>query len=345
MGAIGTALLTQLGATGVNELGKQAGYAIGNLTGYNDAIANDQLEQQKKLTDIQKNANFETMDKSQEMQMDFFNHTFGMQSKYDSAEEQVKRLKEAGLNPALMYSGGNAGGAGGTTGGAQGMAVSSGHASDESARKANDMQSQGMALQLAKLASEVEVNKSVAEVNKANAGLSGAKTTTEEQQRQSLVEKLTQEGIGKYLENVSEHWKITGEKESGLDYNGSGKGLNAVMSEKGFIGQEAVNLITKGLADIGNTNAQALLTNNKAQGYFQELVNETAKANAAGIQAAAMKLANEWNTGEFTNWKTWADLGVQATQVVGGVVTKGITAGKPAGAKVTHQYGDTHVYK
>ena len=100
MGAIGTALLTQLGATGINEVGKQAGYAIGNLTGYNDAIAKDQLEQQKKLTDIQKNANFETMDKSQEMQKDFFNHTFGIQSKYDSAEEQVKRLKEAGLNPA-----------------------------------------------------------------------------------------------------------------------------------------------------------------------------------------------------------------------------------------------------
>ena len=116
MGAIGTALLTQLGATGISELAKQGGYAISNLTGYNDAIAKDQLEQQKKLTDIQKNANFESMEKSQEMQKNFFEHTFGIQSKYDSAEEQVKRLKEAGLNPALMYSNGNAALAGRMTG-------------------------------------------------------------------------------------------------------------------------------------------------------------------------------------------------------------------------------------
>ena len=102
MGAIGTALLTQVGSTAINELGKQGGYAIENLTGYKDAIARDQLEQQKKLTDIQQNANFESMDKSQEMQKDFFEHTFGIQSKYDSASEQVKRLKENLLHCNLV---------------------------------------------------------------------------------------------------------------------------------------------------------------------------------------------------------------------------------------------------
>ena len=80
MGAIGTALLTQLGGTAVNELGKQGGYAIGNLTGYNDAISKDQLEQQKKLTEIQQNANFQSMDKQQQMQKEMFEHTFGIQS-------------------------------------------------------------------------------------------------------------------------------------------------------------------------------------------------------------------------------------------------------------------------
>ena len=183
MGAIGTALLTQLGATGITELGKQGGYAISNLTGYNDAIANDQLEQQMKLTDIQQNANFQAMDKQQQMQKEMYEHTFGIQAKYNSAEEQVQRYKDAGLNPALMYTNGSAGMAGGTTGGTGMGSVGSGNASDEASRKAIDLQMQGMALQNAKLASEIEVNKSVANNNNANAD-------TTKESRELLLENL-----------------------------------------------------------------------------------------------------------------------------------------------------------
>ena len=125
-------------------------------------------------------------------------------------------------------------------------------------------------------------------------------------------------------------------KLSWLNYNVDGFGLEEVLNPNAYIGQEATNILLKSIADTGNANAQALLTNNKAQGYFQELVNATAHADADTVKAMAMKLTAEFNTGEFTNWKTWADLGLQATQVVGGVVTKGIAAGKPAGNKVTN---------
>ena len=81
------------------------------------------------------------------------------------------------------------------------MAVSSGSASDEAARKANDMQSQGMALQLAKLASEIEVNKSIANSNNANAD-----TTNES--RSIMIENARQAGIAQYLENISNEWKV-----------------------------------------------------------------------------------------------------------------------------------------
>ena len=140
MSGIGTRLLEQVGATAVNEIGKQAGYALGNATGYNKSIANDQVEQQRKLTEIQQNANFLTMDKQSQMQKDMFEHTFGIQSKYDSAGEQMRRYREAGLNTALMYSSGTAGSAGGTTGGISAPSVSGGNASDESSRKALDSQ-------------------------------------------------------------------------------------------------------------------------------------------------------------------------------------------------------------
>ena len=169
MGAIGAALLTQLGNTAVSELTKQGGYAIGKLTGYSDAVAEDQLEQQRKLTEIQQNANFQAMDKQQAMQKEMFEHTFDIQSKYNSAAQQVQRYKEAGLNPALMYTNGSAGMAGGTTGSVGMGSVSGGNASDEASRKSIDVQTQGMALLNAKLSSELDVNKSIATSNNANA--------------------------------------------------------------------------------------------------------------------------------------------------------------------------------
>ena len=68
-----------------------------------------------------------------------------------------------------MYTNGSAGMAGGTTGSSSAGSVGGGSASDEASRKNADLQSQGMALQLAKLASEIEVNKSIANANNANA--------------------------------------------------------------------------------------------------------------------------------------------------------------------------------
>ena len=110
----------------------------------------------------------------------------------------------------------------------------------------------------------------------------------------------------------------------------------------------AANAIAKTLAETGNNNAQALLTNSKAQGYWVELMNATTEANAAmknadantrnadantrnaatnekmyendKVRAAAMKLATEWKTGEFTNWKTWVDTSCQGINTIGNAV-------------------------
>ena len=164
-----------------------------------------------------------------------------------------------------MYSGGNAGGAGGTTGGAQGMAISAGHASDESARKASDMQSQGMALQLAKLASEVEVNKSVAEVNKANAGLSDAKMTTEESQRKLVMENLRQEGIEKWLNNELTQFGLTGTE--------SGNIRNSVLNWYTSVGNDSMQFkemnsaLLKTIAETENVEINTKLINEKANNF------------------------------------------------------------------------------
>lgn len=91
-------------------------------------------------------------------------------------------------------------------------------------------------------------------------------------------------------------------KNKNVDYG------TAAISEKGVFNQELVSEITQKLAASNNANAQALLTNEKAQGYFKELLNDTIKADASATQAAAQKLSAEFNTGEMINWKTWKDL-------------------------------------
>ena len=89
------------------------------------------------------------------------NEYFGMTAKYNSAENQKQRLKDAGLNPALMYGSAGSGGAGtGSTGGASGSGVGLSQA-----------QAVGMGLQLSQIKAQTnlmnaESAKAYAEANK-----------------------------------------------------------------------------------------------------------------------------------------------------------------------------------
>lgn len=103
-----------------------------------------QLEQQKKLTDIQVDANKQLANYGMGLQKELFHATgYGAQR---------KQMEEAGLNPALMYGHAGAGGTTGTPGtGSAGM----GQASSETERKLASIQAQGMALQNRLLSSQV----------------------------------------------------------------------------------------------------------------------------------------------------------------------------------------------
>lgn len=161
-------LAEQAGGQLISSLGSQANYWLGELTGYNDRLKKDQLEQTKNLGDIQQSFNFESMDKAYEM---------------NSPENQVKRLQAAGLNPALIY--GQGGNSGGTV---QALGIDGGRASSESERKANDIAIQGMAIQMAKMQSEIELNQATAENLRSNVPLNQAKT--ESQQLQNNFDKI-----------------------------------------------------------------------------------------------------------------------------------------------------------
>ena len=270
-----------------------------------------QIEQQQKLTDIQVEAQKELADYGMGISKEMFEATgYGAQR---------RQMEEAGLNPALMY--GHAG-AGGSTMSASAGNVSGGYASDEAALKQAQIAQQGMALQLAKLRSEIDLNKAAAEEKRSNAGLLGEKKTTEINQREVLIEKLRQEGIAQWFENLENDVKRSGPLQDGEMrlFRNAKLDVSTAFQKVSLWNQEVTTAIAKTMAEIGYTEAQELLTNKKAEGYWQELLNATKQADAEAVKAAAIKLSTEWETGEYTNWRTWADLGVKAINTVAGAI-------------------------
>ena len=93
MDAIGM-LGAQTGAGIAGEAAKEVGWGLGEITGYNQAQADRQFEQQSKLNKQQQQLNWQTMDKQQQLQKDMINYT--------DASHQVQRIKDAGLSVGLI---------------------------------------------------------------------------------------------------------------------------------------------------------------------------------------------------------------------------------------------------
>ena len=118
-------------------------------------------------------------------------------------------------------------------------------------------------------------------------------------------------GIGKYLENTVNEWKITGNNDLMplIGYNGSGKGLTLELNKNAFISQEAAVGLLKAEADAGNANANTLLSNEKAKTVWGEYLNSVAHADADMIKAKAQELMTDYLTGNVVNWKSILEMG------------------------------------
>ena len=181
-----------------------------------------------------------------------------------------------------MYTNGSAGMAGGTTGSSSAGSVGGGSASDEASRKNADLHSQGMALQLAKLASEIEVNKSVANANNANAN-----TTNES--RDLLIENMRQTGTSQWLQNEMTKFALQ------FDMTDKNSNMQAWNKEFGDMWINADSTKKQELANVVLKTAKEIETMGKT-------------GDAAMINAEAAKLSAEFNTGETINWKNVGDI-------------------------------------
>lgn len=148
--------------------------------------ANEQWGNQLRLMDIQNRYNEQMAKNNQQRNKDLWDYT--------NYENQKQHIKNAGLNPALMY--GMGGGGGVSASGAQGQGVT--QPTDRSVEMG--LKQQGLGLQLASIASQIDLNKSQAEKNKAEAEkISGVDTKLQKATIDNLIAQTSNEKVKKGL--------------------------------------------------------------------------------------------------------------------------------------------------
>lgn len=161
-------------------------FGAGLNAAMSSGAANEQWGNQLRLMDIQNRYNEQMAKNNQQRNKDLWDYT--------NYENQKQHIKNAGLNPALMY--GMGGGGGVSASGAQGQGVT--QPTDRSVEMG--LKQQGLGLQLASIASQVDLNKSQAEKNKVEADkIAGVDTDMQKATIDNLIAQTSNEKVKKGL--------------------------------------------------------------------------------------------------------------------------------------------------
>lgn len=322
------------------------GNAVGSIfgLGYNQRLKK-QIKAQKQLMDHSAKLSYDynelAAQNAYQRQMEMYERSYQDQS-YAAMRKQ---MEDAGLSVGLMYSGsGSGGGEGSTSGAPQGQAAVSG--GNANANIADIVQMGGLGLQLKGLQKDLQLKdaqineiNATAEAKRAEAGLTSEKKITEMQSREATIRDIFETGKSKWITNLRALYEDT--TESGE--NDTLEATDEFYGEHSIIGkrmknQEFANDImlkqAKAAEALGNEKAAkalAALNDEKKKYLYKEVLIAAQHADAHSMEAAAKKLATEWETGEYANWKTWSNLGMDAVKMLGTVIG-GFGLGKSATA-------------
>jgi hypothetical protein len=256
---------TGLGMAAAQNMGlfDQLSYGLGQLTGYNKSMEKRQIRQQQALMNQQIAGNKELATHSDQLQRATWDYTSS-----NNMKNEMKQIKEMGLNPALMYSGGAGGGGGATTGSASAGQASSGQAAN-AAEMMRTMKNPGMGMELAMMKSNIELNEAQAAKLRAEA------------ENKAGVER---EGVG--LDNSIKELEITLKKGSiEANIKTIQKNLEKITSEAEIMKnnakistetkeakiKEAVLINKKTAAEIIKTQSDTHLSNEQAIAIVEQL--------------------------------------------------------------------------
>lgn len=235
----------------------------------------------------------------------------------DNAQErgslvnQMNDINEAGLSPGLIYGGAGAGGSGAQGSGARGQ---SSEAADWIGAMEVALNAKMVGAETARIAAETSLIKEKREQMQAETERTKEETDTSKELTPIQKELLRQQGISEWIDNLRKEFENEGQTDRWS--------YNEVLGEETNIRQEGTWNEEK-TTQIAKAVSETELNTEKKKMLWNELVNATKNADANATQAAAVKLAAEWSTGEYTNWKTWTNEAKEAVKGIADIIAKG----------------------
>lgn len=254
-----------------------------------------------------------------EAEKEMFDYTLGRQEeakenwaqKYETPEAKVKLLRQAGLNPALMY--GTAGEGGVSNAGLGGQTGGISRGEDTTAEYMNvKAQKFNMAIQAMLAKNQIKVGNSQADKNEADAKLAESKTQTETDSRTILIENMRQAGMTNWYQNLEKAFTHSNTLQDILNHGKDGNWEMDVVKNwtydvQGGIGKESLfsldvtNQLLKTIEEVSETSSQTtknlaekILAHEKTQWLFYEAYTGRMNAETAA-KRMSLETGEEWN--------------------------------------------------
>lgn len=275
---------------GLGIIAGTAGSILGNISKDDpQEYANQQMWNDLHLMGVSQQYNLEAAEKSQQLGMEMWDYT--------NYENQVKHMKEAGLNPALLY--GKAGGGGATTAGgkmegakmansqAVGMALTAKQIEAQTRLQnaqavktiAEAEKIQGPDTDLAK--SEIDLNKIEMGVRESMKNLNDATTKLRNQEEQV--------SYAVYFRTIAEEkelWQKVRIAATNADISEETK--EATVQKAIHDTNNTIIAGLEGMARIQFTEEQTNFVKTEIRGYWAKLANETTTAEAKKQEAETL---------------------------------------------------------
>lgn len=245
------------------------GTAMGLLTG---GIENKrQRKQQKKLNEIQFNAHKQFTEYNNQKQLEMWEAT--------NYGAQMEQLKKAGLNPALMY---ESGGAGGTT-----QAATGGEAALQATKGNDGMQGMGMALQAGMMQAQIELMKAQTVKTKVEATKTGGiDTELVKSQIQQIAAGITNTEAQTAILQIDKDLKEMDKQIKGRTIEDA---IDIITAEAGMATFETLRLQRKN--QIEEATKESTIMQIQAQAVGALLSNSLTQANINVAESQIKKIA------------------------------------------------------